>query len=984
MRLKIKYFLLIATICVFTYPTNNMVVDSSLWAAESNAQDMEQIEDTRIKQSDVSETKLATKNDSKPKANNNKTPKPKTVAEYREDILFTNKIQGATKVENQGTNVKENHSTSTKYPSVFESDFGYTTSNQGERGKTKIKEPLFFISQGKDSLLTEYSYSICSLINNQNFNYNCLVYPLKQGEVFAPYMKKGLHSEKFATTGINGDFILLREDEYLQYEEKSKKDNTLPKLDVLMFLNGEYIFMFTNKMNNTFSLEQIIANKVLDSNGEVKVGVINTRASNTFAKVVAPLFSSAKFIYQPINAEDYGESFCQPNDIDLYIYIGNNLPKNAKKAMEPCMAQLNPLSFSNKTLAKITKKYPFFSVANIVDYYPASAVLNYVEIYVALESAYQAKLKAEKEKKQKEKLKIKNLDFTLGEEDNKIAPVTNPKQEVAKNINSDPNSSTIINPELASQNMKNNSRVVNSLPPAPTSEQLLAEEKIEKDSKNKSDKAKKAKEEKIAQEKKVAQKKQEEKAKKEADAKAAAAKREKANKSNTKKESSVQASKKNQNYYANNTLVVRETALPFIAGTKNDNTIDGKIEDFTQITKTTPADKMYNISNVAIKTFGVRYVLVASRYAKKDSVLITFDSIIKNYFLVKSDILTPDMNKFSISDLILGTSSATNLSYHPFLTGYPMYILQNNGQKSPEQVIALKLLNNESVSSNVPPFYGPQFPNKRQLDTIFLKMRYLNKQRNDLITLRIFQRDMQNIQSALLSIRTGKAIDSSVLKSTGLDKVSVIYDDKSVIYQNTEELFNAQVGNVSGKPKGSKKSTIDVISETLGLKSKTDSTTTSKATKAKPVSTTKPNSSSANTNSKVPNTNATTSTTAQGNTQATNTTNQNTATQGNTQGAKTATPQTPTATNNGGNNASTTASTTQPTAVGNNNVTPPQAESGEPKSGALNTNTNPTNANSSVSTNATGTNQNPTNTNNTAPSQQQAVTNPVTAPSNAQ
>lgn len=855
MRLKIKYLLLFTTICMFTYPTNNMVVDNILWAAETNAQDMEQIEDARIKQNDVSETTVSNNTSSRPKANNNKVQTPRTVAEYREDILFTNKIHGAAKSGNQGTDVKKNVS-SNKHPSVFESDFGYTTSNQEEQGKTKTKEPLFFISQGKDSLPTEYSYKICSLINNQNFNYNCLVYPLKNGETFAPYMKKGLHSEKFATTGVNGDFILLREDEYLQYEARSKKDNTLPKLDVLMFLNGEYIFMFANKMNNTFSLEQIIANKVLDSNGEINVGVINSRASNTFSKVVAPLFSSATFIYKPINAEDYETSFCQPNDIDLYIYIGEDLPKNVKKALEPCMAQLNPLAFSNKTLAKITKKYPFFSVANIVNYYPASAVLNYVEIYVALESAYQAKVKAEKEKKQKEKLKIKNLDFALNGEDNKIVPVANSKQEVAKEIDSDPNSGNIVTPELANQNIKNNSRVVTGLPPTPTSEQLLAEEKAEKSSKEKADKIKKEQQIKKEQEKIAKERAAKEQASKEAKAKATVAKKEESKKSSSRKNtSSTTVNKKNQNYYVNNTLVVRETALPFVAGTKNDNTIDGKIEDFNQITKTEPANKMYNITNAAIKTFGVRYVLLASRYTKKDSVLITFDSIIKNYFLVKSDILTPDMDKFSISDLILGTSSANNLRYHPFLLGYPVYLLESSMQKSPEQVIALKLLNNESVNSNVPPFYGPQFPNKKQLDTIFLKMRYLNKQRNDLITLRIFQRDMHNIQSALLSIRTGKAIDSSVLKSTGLDNVSVIYDDKSVIYQNTEESFNAQVGNVSGKPKANKKSTLDVISETLGLKEKTNPTTSTTSQPA-PVNTSN-NVPNANQNSKTPNSNST-------------------------------------------------------------------------------------------------------------------------------
>ncbi|XWO13365.1 hypothetical protein HPDP_00057 [Candidatus Hepatincola sp. Pdp] len=919
MRLKIKYLLLFATICMFTYPTNNMVVDNVLWAAEVSTQDMEKIEDNRIKQNDVSETKVSNSNDSKPKANTNKTQKSKTVAEYLEDILFTNKIQGATKVKNQGTNIKKNVS-SNKHPSVFESDFGYTTSNQEEQGKTKVKEPLFFISQGKDSLPTEYSYKVCSLINNQNFNYNCLVYPLKNGENFAPYMKKGLHSEKFATTGVNGDFILLREDEYLQYEERSKKDNTLPKLDVLMFLNGEYIFMFANKMNNTFSLEQIIANKILDSNGEVKVGVINSRASNTFSKVVAPLFSSAKFIYQPINAEDYNASFCQPNDLDLYIYIGEDLPKNVKKALEPCIAQLNPLAFSNKTLAKITKKYPFFSVANIVDYYPASAVLNYVEIYVALESAYQAKIKAEKERKQKEKLKTKNLDFALNGEDNKIVPVANSKQEVAKEIDSDPNSGNTINSKLANQNMKNNSRVVTGLPPAPTQEQLLAEEKAEQSSKEKADKIKKEQQAKKEQEKIAKEKKAKEQANKDAAAKTKATKKEASKKSSSRTDtSSTTANKKNQNYYVNNTLVVRETALPFIVGKKNDNTIGGKIKDFTQITKTEPANKMYNITNVAIKTFGVRYVLLASRYTKKDSVLITFDSIIKNYFLVKADILTPDMNKFSISDLILGTSSATNLRYHPFLLGYPVYLLESSMQKSPEQVIALKLLNNESVSSNVPPFYGPQFPSKKQLDTIFLKMRYLNKQRNDLITLRVFQRDMQNIQSALLSIRTGKAIDSSVLKSTGLDHVSVIYDDKSVIYQNTEESFNAQVGNVSGKPKASEKSTLDVISETLGLKEKTKPTTNraSATTTAESNNTPKPSNSATNQNSKVSN----------ASTEQNNSTNQNTNSNNTIPSQNNTSPNQSNTTNNSGvtnktvNSQQTTASTSTTTASSNNSNT---------------------------------------------------------------
>ncbi len=55
--------------------------------------------------------------------------------------------------------------------------------------------------------------------------------------------------------------------------------------------------------------------------------------------------------------------------------------------------------------------------------------------------------------------------------------------------------------------------------------------------------------------------------------------------------------------------------------------------------------KAYITANTAVKTFGIRYILLASRYAKRENVISVFDSIVKDFFLVRGSVLTPDVVK---------------------------------------------------------------------------------------------------------------------------------------------------------------------------------------------------------------------------------------------------------------------------------------------------------------------------------------------------
>lgn len=642
--------------------------------------------------------------------------------------------------------------------------------DMNEKKLLNFKNPLFFVSEGVDTFSYTNSMDLCSLVNLESDKVDCLVYPEeKLGDI--PFvLRRGQNSDMYEQLGLNADFIIVRDDIYSQYKKGRGAIAAAPDLDIMMYLNGDYLFMFANSMFNTFSYEHLSARK-LDKT--IRVGYINQQSRVIFDRTLAKLFPRHSYSYKAINVstvEDARESICNPTDIDVFIYFGGKIPSNLQEAMNECSSIINPLTLSDGTLNEVVKLTDFFSVANVVGYYPVTSVINYLEIYIALEASYK--------KEVEENIFAREDKINLADYSAKPAIV----QEV--------------------NNTNNNVKM------SPRERERLA--KIEK-----AEKLKKQREEERTKKIKELKEKREEKKRKEEELKAkklnkTLKKEEEKNKDNSPSkwssfmsilnfgsESNLVDKKKEENLYLNQELVIKEDSLNKIKGKSGENKLLGSGVYTTlneQKEMVSNSNSVYVTANTAIKTFGIRYVMLGSRYAKRENVIDVFDSVIKDFFLVRESVLTPDISKFSVSDIILGSSgeqSVISNEYHPALAKYPNYLLESKSKKTPEQTIALKLLNVNSDNVLYPQPSGPGPLTPEELDILYSKVRETNKRKEELATIRIYQRDTISIDKALEDMRKGNKPSDSLLKTTGLDYVNVIIDEQSVLSQgmSSEEIL---------------------------------------------------------------------------------------------------------------------------------------------------------------------------------------------------
>ncbi len=632
-----------------------------------------------------------------------------------------------------------------------------------------FKNPIFFVSEGTDSFSYTNTMDLCSVVNF-GYSVDCLVYPELDPVNIPSILRRGVNSDFYEKTGVNADFIIVRDDVYSQYRKGRGNIALAPELDVLMYLNGEYLFMFANSMSNIFSFEHLSAQK---QRKQIKVGFINQQSKVIFERTLAKLFPNHLYIYQPISVSTLDitrDSICNPTDVDVYIYFGGKLPNNLEKAMDDCSSIINPLTLSDSTLAEVIKLTDFFSIANVVGYYPTPSVINYLEIYVALENSYRKSLK-------------------------------------------DGNSASINKINLADYSDKGKTETKEVAQPKAPAKMTARDKEIEAKRKRAEMLAKQRTEERTKRINELKEKRKEKKRKEQEILDKKLNKKASAKKDNPSKESSffsflnfssksnVVEKKKEEPVYLNQELIIKEDSLKNIKGRTNNSSLLGvnvyatEKEKEKQRQDVPRLGRAYVTVNAAVKTFGIRYVLLASRYAKRENVISVFDSIVKDFFLIRGSVLTPDVAKFSVADIILGTSEYSKIEdYHPALSKYPNYLLELKTKKTPEQTLALMLLNSNVSNVKYPSNYGPATLSAEQMDALYTKARELNKIKDELAAIRIYQRDIMNIDKALEEMRDGKQPSDSLLKTTGLDYVNAIFDEQSVVSQGmaTEERLTPQ------------------------------------------------------------------------------------------------------------------------------------------------------------------------------------------------
>jgi len=512
--------------------------------------------------------------------------------------------------------------------------------------------------------------------------------------------------------------------------------------------------MFANSMSNIFSFEHLSAQK---RGKQIKVGYINQQSRVIFERTLARIYPNHVYRYQSINVNSLNaarDNICNPTDVDVFIFFGGKFPEPLEKVMEECSSVINPLTLSDVTLAEVVKLTDFFSVANVVGYFPTTSVLNYLEIYIALERAYKATNQNDDASG-----KLNLADYADGSTANIQSAATVKQQQVnspadarARELEARRQRAEV----LRKQRDEERVRRINELKQKREEEQRKREELLNK--------------------------------KKQGSGKSRFASFFSFLNFSSKKDPTQD--KKSEPVYLNQELIIKEDSLNRIKGRANNTTLLGASTFETEaerlINRTDNSGRIYVTANTAIKTFGIRYVLLASRYAKRENVISVFDSIVKDYFLLRENILTPDMAKFNISDIILGTQGfLIPNNYHPALAQYPTFLLEQKTRKTPEQTIAIKVLSATDSSNNInfPTPFGPAALTTEQMDSLYTKARELNRRKEELAVIRIFQRDTVNINKALEDIRNGKQSSDSLLRATGLDYVNAVVDEQSVLTQ---------------------------------------------------------------------------------------------------------------------------------------------------------------------------------------------------------
>lgn len=251
------------------------------------------------------------------------------------------------------------------------------------------KTPMFILSGGGLSFEPDYAQSLCSSINNNvlvSKKYLCLVYPLKNVQDAKLYLRKQVVSNN-KTHNIKADFLITRVD-YLMDKEFHNSGilKDLPKLDVVTFLNGSYLYLFGKTRYNKIEFTHYINNLAkIRGYGDgdiptITIGVTNKEAKEMIKKLVSA--NHWKYDFELINLYgDYGKR--NYKKVDLIADFGVKVSEGVREYLgNNPQSKYLPLTISKKTIVKTQQKYPEVSVQNTTRFYNVR-ILNNVKTVIS-------------------------------------------------------------------------------------------------------------------------------------------------------------------------------------------------------------------------------------------------------------------------------------------------------------------------------------------------------------------------------------------------------------------------------------------------------------------------------------------------------------------------------------------------------------------------------------------------------------------------
>jgi hypothetical protein len=616
--------------------------------------------------------------------------------------------------------------------------------SQGGVSKS-ILNPVFLIAEDLKTSNYVTSNKICNAVNIAKEGLECIVYSVKNKADIFSYMRRGLQSDKFKDSGVNGDFLIMRSDDYSQYLQGRGPFINSPKLDMVAYLNGDYFFIMAPRTKNAFNIDQLVNSM---GKNKIRILVLNQQSNAVFSTLIKPLYPQSRFIIQELSGGDIQRQICETSRYDAMIFLGSAFPDEVKKSITSCSLALTPLSFSDDNIEQILSRNKMFISVNLVGYYNALSVLNFIEIFLSVEKEYKARieernrLEAEEKAKQerlKEEKRLKREEEAKKKKEAQDKKSNSPSKSGNKNKKSS-------KPKAKSQSKTSDSRLQNA-----------PEDEVIEDTSNINTGVQLSEKEKMILNsgKKIitldnADLSQDD--------------RDLIDKSKPSDGSDYNIS------YLNKEVVLRGKDLKSLNGNSNSPEKIGVFPNIEKLVESKSAKSSLDISaDAVIKSFGIRYVLVASRYAKRDHVFRFFNALVKNYSTMKDDFLGPDMKRYTAIDIALGNDNQTKLfTYHIGVYRYSRIMLEKKSSKTYDQALVIRNLSISLSNSPFPPSYGPAFPSEAQLNYIYGQLQSKNKKKLELNAVRILQRDLKNIEDTLLAIEQDANVPDSLLEATGL------------------------------------------------------------------------------------------------------------------------------------------------------------------------------------------------------------------------
>ncbi|MGV3279084.1 hypothetical protein ACFX5K_05505 [Rickettsiales bacterium LUAb2] len=253
------------------------------------------------------------------------------------------------------------------------------------------KQPIFILSGNLDSTDTAYAQNICNRLNNDvlNKDYVCFPYPIDDQSMAKNYIRTGTSFLK-PKKQVIADFMIANVNDIMfkQYNNSGKFAN-YPDLDIVMFLQGTYLYMFGEQSYNAIEFKRFVSSFVAKNPGKrINVGVVNEQARVLMTTLIlSNNWNNVGFNFIDVDMDKANSS----TKFDLIIDAGTKIDDSVQKFLNYNPGKYIPLSLDKTLIANAQKSNPQLSKEDISEYYTQYQLTSIVKELMKIEDENQAK-----------------------------------------------------------------------------------------------------------------------------------------------------------------------------------------------------------------------------------------------------------------------------------------------------------------------------------------------------------------------------------------------------------------------------------------------------------------------------------------------------------------------------------------------------------------------------------------------------------------